>query len=192
MSAIPLPELVSDVPPLRGIFITAMPDCLLYDTWTRAGETWSAEQAASYFGDLVRANREALKALASWSSEMSITVESSDLLLVMHEISADFVVTMAFERTAPLGMVRLHVKRLLTRLQQSLPKLEVEERPRAIRIAEFLDKYAPDPHTALHRIALRSGLALDLLRRPADMSEPQTASFETAVKDLLGLAHLTL
>ncbi len=192
MSTIHLSDVVADVPPLRGLFITAMPDCLLFDTWTRPGETWSSEAAASYFGDLVRANREALKALSAWSAELSITVESADLLLTMYETSVDFVVTMAFDRKAPLGMVRLHARRILDRLQQVLPKLEAVERPRAIRVAEFLDKYAPDPHAALHRLALRTGLGLELLRNPGELTEAQTERFEAAVKDLLGLDTLSL
>ena len=192
MSTIQLSDVVADVPPLRGLFITAMPDCLLFDTWTRPGETWSADAAASYFGDLVRANREALKALSAWSAEMSVTVESADLLLMMYETSADFVVTMAFDRRAPLGMVRLHARRILDRLQQVLPKLEVMERPRAVRLVEFLDKYAPDPHAALHRIALRTGLSLELLREPSGMSDAHTERLERAVKELLGLDILPL
>lgn len=192
MSTIQLSDVVADVPPLRGLFITAMPDCLLFDTWTRPDESWSPETAASYFGDLVRANREALKALAAWSAEMSVTVESADLLLMMYETSADFVVTMAFDRKAPLGMVRLHARRILDRLQQVLPKLDAIERPRPVRLAEFLDKYAPDPHAALHRVALRTGLGLDVLRNPSQLSEAQTERFESAVKDLLGLDHLPL
>jgi hypothetical protein len=192
MSTILLSDVVAGIAPLRGLFITAMPDCLLFDTWTRPGETWSSEEAASYFGDLVRANREALKALSAWSAELTITVESADLLLMMYETSADFVVTMAFERKAPLGMVRLHARRILDRLQQVLPKLDAVERPRAIRLAEFLDKYAPDPHAARHRIALRTGMALDALFDPARLNDIETDVFEGALKDLLGLENLSL
>jgi predicted regulator of Ras-like GTPase activity (Roadblock/LC7/MglB family) len=189
---IQLTDVVADIPPLRGLFITAMPDCLLFDTWMRPDETWSAEAAASYFGDLVRANREALKALAAWSAELSITVESADLLLLMYETSTDFVVTMAFDRKAPLGMVRLHARRILDRLQHVLPKLDAVDRPRAFRIAEFLDKYAPDPHAARHRIALRTGMTLDELHDPAGLNAAQTELLEVAVKDLLGLDNLAI
>jgi predicted regulator of Ras-like GTPase activity (Roadblock/LC7/MglB family) len=192
MSTINLSDIVSDVPPLRGLFVTAMPDCLLYDTWTRPGETWAAEQAASYFGDLVRANREALKALSAWSAEMSVTIESADVLLVIHESSDDFVVTMAFDRKAPLGMVRLHVRRMLDRIQHVLPKLELVERPHAVRVAEFLTKYAPDPHAALHRVALRTRIGLDRLKRPETLDVAEVETFESAVRELLGLETLSL
>jgi len=89
-------------------------------------------------------------------------------------------------------MVRLHARRILDRLQQVLPRLDAIERPRAIRLAEFLDKYAPDPHAARHRIALRTGMALDSLFDPARLNELETDMFEGAVKDLLGLESLSL
>lgn len=52
---------VGDIPALRGAFVTAMPDCLLFDSWSREQEDWTVEDVASYFGDLVRANREGLR-----------------------------------------------------------------------------------------------------------------------------------
>ncbi len=92
----PIREVVADVPSLRGIFVTAMPDCLLFESWTRPEESWVPEDAASYFGDLVRANREGLRALQSWSAEMQVTIESADLLLVLRELRGDFVVTLDY------------------------------------------------------------------------------------------------
>lgn len=187
-----LKDMVAGVPSLRAVFVTAMPDCLLFDSYTAPDETWSADEAASYFGDLVRANRQGLKALKSWSSEMQVTIESSDVLLVLRELRGDFVVTLAFRRDVPLGMVRMYTKQLVERLDESLPKLEAKARPRAVRVREFLEKYAPDAHAALARVALRTGLPLEQLRRPEGLDETQTERFETAVKDILGLDALAL
>jgi predicted regulator of Ras-like GTPase activity (Roadblock/LC7/MglB family) len=187
-----LKELSSDVPALRGIFVTAMPDCLLFDSWVRAEESWVPEEAASYFGDLVRANREGLKALKSWSTEMQVTIESHDVLLVLRELRSDFVVTLAFQRDAPLGMVRMHTRKLLERLDGFLPALEVKSRPQGVRVKEFLEKYAPDPHAALSRAALRTGIALDSLRKPESLTADQQMVFEKAVKDILGLDTLSV
>jgi predicted regulator of Ras-like GTPase activity (Roadblock/LC7/MglB family) len=183
-------SVAKDVPSLRAVFVTAMPDCLLFDSWMRAEESWVAEDAASYFGDLVRANREGLKALKSWSSEMQVTIESADVLLVLKELRSDFVVTLAFQRDAPLGMVRMYTKRMLEHLDALLPKLEVKERPRGVRVREFLEKYAPDPHAALARIALRTGIALEALKKSEGLTPGQVEIFETSVKDLLGLDSL--
>ena len=129
-----LEQAVVEVPQLIGIFVTAMPDSLLFSSWVRDGTEWSAEDVASYFGDLVRSNRQGHKALGSWSSEMQVTIESAESLVVLREISADFVCGCVFERNAPLGMVRLHLKRLLERVAQALPKVQAEDRPRGTRI----------------------------------------------------------
>jgi len=187
-----LSEIVEDVPSLRGVFITAMPDCLLYDAWTGRDEEWQAEEAASYFGDLIRANREGLKALHAWSAEMQITIESADVLLLIKEIREDFLVTLAFERKVPLGMARLHAKRVLERVAPTLPSVEAEERPRGLRIVEFLEKYAPDAHAALNRVALRTGIRVEALRDAATLGEDELTRLEGAVKDILGLDHLSL
>lgn len=184
-------EAVSDVPSLRGVFITAMPDCLLFDSWTHPEETWSAEDAASYFGDVVRANREGLKSLKAWSAEMQVTIESASVLLILKELR-DFVVTLAFERDLPLGMVRLHTKRVIERLNAILPKLEATERPRGVRVIEFLERYAPDAHAVLQRVSLRTGIGIDALRAPDRLDADQTTMLEETVKDILGLDTLSI
>lgn len=189
-TSISLADTVAEVPALRALFVTAMPDCLLFDSWIRPEEGWSAEDTASYFGDLVRANREGLKALGSWSSEMQVTIESADVLLLLREVRGDFVVTFAFDRKVPLGMVRLHTKRVLERLVGVLPALEVEQRPRGVRIIEFVHKYAPDPHAILHRLSLRSGIELERLRKPDGLEPKQVDTLEAIVKNLLGLESL--
>jgi predicted regulator of Ras-like GTPase activity (Roadblock/LC7/MglB family) len=186
-----LRSLISETPSLRGVFVTAMPDCLLFTHWQRENDRWVAEEVAAYIGDLVRANREALKALSSWSSDMQVTIESTDLLLVIREVNADFVVACAFERSAPLGMVRMYVRRVLSGLEEILPKVEHKQLPRAVRILEFLDRYAPDPHAVRHRVALRTGIPYDTLQNSAaQLSTSQVEALERAVCDILGLDRI--
>ena len=187
-----LSSVIAGVPSLNAMFITVMPDCLLYDSWVRSGLDWDPEQVASFFGDLIRANREGLKALRSWSREMQVTIESADLLLVLAEIREDFVVAFAFERSAPLGMVRLHVRRVMQQLQELLPKIEIKERPRAVRIIEFLQRYAPDPHAVLFRVSLRMGLDVDELKDPTALTPDEVELLETSVKELLNLERLAV
>ena len=55
---------------------------------------------------------------------------------------------------------------------------------------EFLEKYAPDPHAALARIALRTGIGLEALKKAEGLTPGQVDVFETSVKDLLGLESL--
>lgn len=182
----------AEVPQLIGVFVTAMPDSLLFSSWVRSGTEWSAEDVASYFGDLVRANREGLKALGSWSSEMQVTIESAESLVVLRELSQDFVCGCVFERNAPLGMVRLHLKRLLERITTALPKVQVEDRPRGLRIMEFLDRYAPDPHAVTLRVSLRSGISLDELKSPASLNPDQIQRLEETACKILGVNQLSL
>jgi hypothetical protein len=133
-----------------------------------------------------------MSALKTWSAEMQVTVESADVLMIVRELRGDFVVTLAFQRDVPLGMVRLHAKRVMERLDQLLPTLEAQERPRAVKITEFLEKYAPDPHAALHRVALRTGIPLGTLRKPESLETTQVALLEASVCDILGLESLSL
>lgn len=191
MSQTALRASVADVPSLRGVFVTAMPDCLLFDSWTHPDEAWSPEEAASHFGDVIRANREGLKSLKAWSSDLQVTIESAQVLLVLRELR-EFVVTLAFERDVPLGMVRLHTRRVLERLDQVLPKLEATGRPRGARITEFLERYAPDAHAVLQRVSLRTGIPIELLRSPERLDADQTHLLEESVKDVLGLVTLSL
>lgn len=188
-----LENAVAGVPSIRAVFITAMPDCLLYESWVREeNSAWAVEDVASYFGDLVRANRHGLKALGSFSSDMQTTIESADMLVVLKEITSDFVCGCVFERNAPLGMVRLHTKRLLERILANLPSVQSEERPRGVRIMEFLDRYAPDPHAVLLRVSLRTGIAVEALRSAETLTAEQIARVEETASRLLGLKQLNI
>lgn len=190
MKTLELDEVVEGVPALRGLFVTLMPDCLLFDSWVRADGDWAPEDVASYFGDLVRANREGLKSLHSWSADMQVTIESADTLVVLKELRGDFVASFVFDRETPLGMVRLFVKRLLQRLEVMLPETLVEERPRAVRALEFLQRYAPDPHATLMRVALKSGLSMEVLEKAESLDDDAADRIEDAAKDILGLESL--
>lgn len=187
-----LRQAVEDVPSIKAVFITAMPDCLLYGSWLRSDSSWSEETVATYFGDLFRANREGLKALGSWSSEMQVTIESPDNLVILHELSSDFVCACVYEREAALGMVRLHTKRLLTRILSTLPTFEAEERPRGVRVVDFLHRYAPDPHAVLLRVSLRTKLPMEVINSPEKLSEEQVAQVEETACGILGLQSLNI
>jgi hypothetical protein len=112
--------------------------------------------------------------------------------MIVRELRGDFVVTLAFQRDVPLGMVRLHAKRVMERLDGMLPTLEAQQRPRAVKITEFLEKYAPDPHAAMHRVALRTGIPLQSLQKPEGLEKAQVELLESSVCDILGLESLSL
>lgn len=187
-----LPEIAKDIPTLQAVVVTAMPDCLLYGSWTKTGEMEEREEVASYFGDLVRSNRRALKTLGSWTSEMQVTIEAIDSLIVLRELNESFICGCIFERSVPLGMVRLQVKRLLGQISAKLPKVDAMEQPRAVRVIEFLYRYAPDPHAVLARVALRTKISLDELSRPESLGPAQAQQVEDVAAKLLGLDKLNI
>ncbi|MEC7524175.1 MAG: hypothetical protein VYE22_30115 [Myxococcota bacterium] len=192
MSQTTLERAVEDVGPLRAVFITAMPDCLLYDAWERAEDGFEVEEIAAYFGDLVRSNRQGLKALGSWSSDMQVTIESAESLVVIREINEHFVCGCVFERSAPLGMVRLQMKRMIERIAEMLPQVEAQERPRGVRLVEFVSRYAPDPHAALMRISVRTGLTMEQLEAAEGLDADAVERLESATKRILGLTQLSV
>ena len=187
-----LSHAVEDIPSLVAVFVTAMPDCLLYDAWVRPQEAWAVEEVAACFGDLFRANREGLKALGSWSSEMQVTVESLDHRIVVRELSDDFLCAAIFDSDAALGMVRLHLERLIQRVRASLPELDVTRRPRGVRVIEHLDRYAPDPHAVLLRVSLRGRLPMSRLARPETLTDDEVRILEGTACEILGLEALNL
>ncbi len=192
MSESVLTQAVEGVTGIKSVLITAMPDCLLYDSWMRFDLQVRMEDAATYFGDLVRANRQGLKALGSLSAEMQVTIEAKDNLVVLTELDEHFVCSCVFEPETPLGMIRLHVKRILDLVRQSLPKLDLQQRPRGARVLDFLQRYAPDPHAVLLRASLRTGIPMEQLERAGELDEAKVGELEAATKAILGLQSLNL
>lgn len=184
---------VEGIPSIRGIFVATMPDCLLFDSWMREGENWEAEEVAAYVGDLVRSNRGGLRALSALSADLQVTVESTDTQLVIRELrNGDFAMGFVFDRQAPLGVVRLHVGRMLDEIRPQLPAPSPQERPRGVRVIEFLRRYAPDPGEALRNVSQRTGIPLATLDTPENLHEFQLESLEEAVRDVLGMEQLDL
>lgn len=63
-------------------------------------------------------------------------------------------------------------------------------RPRAVRLLEFLHRYAPDPHVTLLRLSLRTGIALEQLDRPEELNEGQVDQLAASVRDIIGQEQL--
>jgi predicted regulator of Ras-like GTPase activity (Roadblock/LC7/MglB family) len=192
METMPLDGALDSIPTLLGLFVTIMPDCLLYDSWMRVPDTWTPEEVASYFGDLIRSNRAGLKALRSWTEEMQVTIEASEHLLVLREVGEQFVIGFVFARNTPLGLVRLHISELMTMIEEHLPSSARISRPRAQLIMDFLERYAPDPHAVIMRVALMTGIPPAELREGDDFTQEQTDMIEEAAKRILGIDQLAL
>jgi hypothetical protein len=178
---------------LQACLVVAMPDCLLFSSWMRKDMQWAAEDAAGYFGDLIRANRRGLKAIGAWSGEMQVTIEANEALVILRELDESFACCAMFDKETPLGMVRLQLKMLLGRVGALLPKTGLEERPRGVRLIEFLERYAPDPHAVLLRVSTRTGLPVEMLRDEAHkLTEAQVAEVEQTAKKILGLEQINI
>ena len=190
MEQIPLDDVVQDLDEIEAALVTALPEAPLVGQWSRRSPAWSPEVVAAYFGDLVRANREALEQLGSASEDMSLTIESGDHLVLLRELDRRFVLTCLFPRRTPLGMARLDLRRLAERLPSVLPAPEAEELSQGARLVGFLRRYAPDPHAVLLRVALRTGIPIELLEDPDRLAEDQVAQVEVAAKKILGLDRL--
>jgi hypothetical protein len=132
MEQLSLATLIADIPSLRGVFVTSMPECSLYQSWSSPSEQWDTEQAGKYFGDLVRSNTSALKSLGAAPENMVVTIESGDLLIVLRCVKR-FAIGVLFHRNTPLGLVRLHVGKIVGRLESGLPDIQVKDASRAAR-----------------------------------------------------------
>ena len=70
------------------------------------------------------------------------------------------------------------------------PPSDPSGRPRAVRLLEFLHRYAPDPHVSLLRLSLRTGIALEKLDRPDLLTHEQVESMAASVRDIIGQEQL--
>lgn len=65
-----------------------------------------------------------------------------------------------------------------------------DSRPRAVRLLEFLRRYAPDPHVTMLRLSLRTGIALEQLDRPEELDVGQVDQLAASVRDIIGQEQL--
>lgn len=88
------------------------------------------------------------------------------------------------------GVETVHYGRDLAEPERTSPSLTDETddvAKRTIRLLEFLEARAPEPHIVKLRIALRAGLSLVALDHPETLGEDALVLIETAVEDILGI-----
>lgn len=192
MSQQQLKALVEQIEPLRACIIVTMPDCLLCSSYQRDGEAWDPELVAAYFGDLMRSNRQNLEQLDKWTDQTQVTIESANRHIVVKQLNAQFVVGFAFEGGVPLGMVRLHISRMMGGIESILEGAKPKELSRGKKLINYLERYAPDTHAAMLRLSLQTGLPMALLQQPDEFSEAESAAVEESVQRILGLERLSL
>jgi hypothetical protein len=67
------------------------------------------------------------------------------------------------------------------------PRSAIGHRVRAV--LAHLEQHAVDPHISRLRVALRSGLGLEMLVYPDDLPAEALVVIETAAEDILGIEH---
>lgn len=65
-----------------------------------------------------------------------------------------------------------------------------DPRARAARALDVVQRRAPDPHATLMRMALKTGLPLDVLQTLEGIDAEAAARIEDAARDILGLEAL--
>lgn len=210
MNPLNLAAAAEGIPSLRAILITAMPGCMLFDAYLPGDSEVNQddiEDAAAFFGDLIRANRETLKLFGSWSSNIQFTVESDELLYSVWGLRSDFVIGFVFDAGVPSGMIRHFTRRMYLDLQQQIERMGghieapeelvlfeepdvQEEQPRGVELLEYLRVYAPDPHASMFRISVKTGIPVEELENPSNLSGEDVSLIEQAVCDILGIDNI--
>lgn len=188
-----LEQELQHIPVLRGLLISVMPDCLLFDSYMPETQAWNKEDMASELGELFERSQHLMELFRS-TGQSQITVENDDAVLVVRKLADSFIVGMIFRPDTPLALIRVYAGQISEKVTERLQSVEVsdvqESFSSAVRILEYLKQYAPDPHTSLMRIALKTGIPLGTLNQPQQLNNEQTELLERAVCDILGLDEL--
>ncbi|MEM7675293.1 MAG: hypothetical protein AAF449_04725 [Myxococcota bacterium] len=74
------------------------------------------------------------------------------------------------------------------RSESSRPELSrpTAGRSRGVMLLDTLQRHAPDPHICLLRLSLRTGIALEKLDSPEQLTPEQVDAIATAVRDIIG------
>lgn len=115
-------------PALKEVFIVAVPDCLLIKSWARTGRS-DAEEAATHLGEAFKAGARALAMASPAETTAAVTVEADAALVRLERVSDDLVAGFIFDRSAPLGLVRVQSRQLRDHIQSSLEQFSRPDSP---------------------------------------------------------------
>lgn len=119
MSQEEIRRIVQGAPALKELVIASLPDCLLVNHWSR-GTSREPEQAAAQAGMLFSQAQDALQSVGPTAGVRLITVEADDGLFLICRIGRSVAAAFLFERTAPLGLVRIQARQLAEGLRTTL------------------------------------------------------------------------
>ncbi len=179
-------HMIQDTESLQAVYVSTLPDGLLYDTWTREDLSWNLTDAVSGFGELVETGRDVLGIFGA-ESPSQMLIESPSAVIVLRELGKQFLACLIFDRETPLGLVRLHTQRLLQGIQRALPSHASDDLDRGAQLLDYLENQSPDPHASRLRISLQTGITIDQLEEPEGLTHDQVALLEQAICDIMGL-----
>ena len=182
-----LEKLADKIPFLEAVYISALPDCLLLQYWHRNSISWCAEEAATVFAELVRANHKILSSFDCKYRDLVITVESQYTNIIIQLLNEEFVAVFVFEESASLGLIRLKSSDLVKSLKAELPKYKNSKRHSGEQIIGFLQNHSADPNIDLLRVALRTQLTKEQLESADCLTDYETNLVEDAVCSIIGL-----
>lgn len=110
-------------PALHRVVVLTLRDCLLVKQWSRA-TSGDPDAAAAHLGATFRSAAEALKVIGRGPTANGLTIESDDGIVVMRKLGDEAAAGFVFDRSAPLGLVRLQVEQLSEHLMGLVPGIQ--------------------------------------------------------------------
>jgi len=109
-------------PALQSITLVTLPDCLLLKQWSRDNDA-DGDSAAAHIGGAFRSAQDALRAVSSSKGTGSVSIETDEALVVISPLAVDAAAGFVFDRSAPLGLVRVQVAQLTEHLKGLLQSI---------------------------------------------------------------------
>lgn len=164
-------------PALHRVVVLTLRDCLLVKQWSRA-EAGDPDAAAAHLGATFRSAIEALRVLGTDATPLGITVETKDALVVVRALGDEAAVGFVFDRSAPMGLVRLQVEQLSEHLLNMMPGLQAaQDLPQPAPASE-----APSISSANATVVMPSHTDLPAVPRPAPATEAPAPERPRAVR----------
>jgi predicted regulator of Ras-like GTPase activity (Roadblock/LC7/MglB family) len=133
-------SLVSGIKQLNALLVVMVPDCLLFSAWQRAGQTWDAETAGAFLGELMHSTEQGTHAISGWSGGPAcITLESEAGLIIVRQVGEPFIVAYVFDKGTAIGWARLQIQRTLDDVERAIQ----EEEKNGVRAAVASPQAAP-------------------------------------------------
>lgn len=142
-------SLVSGIKQLNALLVVTIPDCLLFSSWRREGQSWDAEAAGAFLGQLVYSTEQGGQAMDGWTTGLAaITLESENALIILRQVKEPFAVAYVFDHGTAIGWARMQVQRTLGSVTEQLDGQAPPTTKAAVKPAAAKPAAAPAPVAA--------------------------------------------